>query len=308
VSTTIRNADEKINIEHLIHEKAALAPLSTYGTGGEADFLAVPGDLKQLRTAMQWAKDRNQPITILGGGSNVLIADAGVEGLVISTTGLTDHHVRGCLFCAQSGLPLDTAINVAIEHSLSGLEPLGGLPGTVGGAVRGNAAAGGLWISELIEWVDYLDEEGELYRYQGMDGGFTYKHSPFSENNSIIYEVAFRLIPNKNTSDARLKKEQSRTERLDTGQFDFPSAGCMFKNPRGISAGKLIDDAGLKGHSFGGARVSEHHANFIVNYNHSATSNDIYELSCIVEREILNRFDKKLEREVILIGRWNTED
>lgn len=305
MDTTIRNADEKINIDHLIHENVAMASLCSYGTGGEADFLITPSNLTELRTAMYWAKKRDLPITILGGGSNVLVSDKGVEGLVILTTGMADHHVRGCIFCTQGGLPLDTAINVSIERSLSGLEPLGGLPGTVGGAVRGNASAGGLWISELIEWVDYLDDEGNFHRYQGMDGGFSYKDSPFKGTNHIIYEVAFRLIPNKKTSEARLKKEQSRTERLATGQFDFPSAGCMFKNPHGISAGKLIDEAGLKGRSFGGARVSEHHGNFIVNHDHHATSSDIYELSKVVKHEIEKRDQINLEREVILLGRWN---
>lgn len=305
MDTTIRNADEKINIDDLIHERVALAPLSTYGTGGEADYLVVPANLAQLRAALSWAKQRDIPITVLGGGSNVLIADDGVEGLVIATTGLTSYHVRGCIFCTESGLSLDTAINVAIERSLSGLEPLGGLPGTVGGAIWGNAAAGGLWISELIEWVDYIDYDGNLFRFQGMDGGFSYKSSPFKKMHVVIHEIAFRLIPNKNTSEARLKKEQSRTERMETGQFDFPSAGCMFKNPRGISAGKLIDEAGMKGHSFGGARVSEHHANFIVNYNHRATSNEIMELSKVVQHEIEKSRNIRLEREVILIGRWN---
>jgi UDP-N-acetylmuramate dehydrogenase len=305
VDTTIRNADEKINIDHLVHEHVAMASLCSYGTGGEADFLITPNNLGELRAALLWAKERSLPTTILGGGSNVLISDKGVEGLVILTTGLTEHHVRGRIFCTQSGLPLDTAINVAIERSLSGLEPLGGLPGTVGGAVRGNASAGGLWISELIEWVDYLDKDGSFHRYQGMDGGFSYKKSPFTDSESIIYEIAFRLIPNKKTSEARLRKEQSRIERMETGQFDFPSAGCMFKNPHGISAGQLIDEAGLKGRSFGGARVSEHHGNFIVNHDHHASASDIYELSRIVEHEIEKRNKIHLEREVILLGRWN---
>lgn len=305
MDTTIRNAGEKINIDHLVHPNVALAPLCSYGTGGEADFLVTPTNLWELKAAVRWAKERQLPITVLGGGSNVLVSDAGVEGLVILTTQMTDHHVRGCIFCTQSGLPLDTAINVSIERSLSGLEPLGGLPGTVGGAVRGNAAAGGLWISELIEWVDYVDEDGNLLRYQGMDGGFSYKHSPFTGTTHIIYEVAFRLIPNKKTSEARLKKEQSRTERLESGQFDLPSAGCMFKNPHGVSAGKLIDEAGLKGRSFGGARVSENHANFIVNHDHTATSSDIFELSKIVEHEIEKHTGIRLEREVMLLGRWN---
>jgi UDP-N-acetylmuramate dehydrogenase len=305
VDTTIRKADEKINIDHLIHHQVALAPLSSYRTGGQADHFIVPANLTQLRAALQWATERDMPITILGGGSNVLISDEGVEGLVIATSGLTDHHVRGRIFCCQCGLPLDTAINVAIEHSLSGLEPLGGLPGTTGGAVRGNAAAGGLWISERIEWVDYLDYHGNFFRYQGMNEGFSYKSSPFARMPVIIFEIAFRLIPNKNTSEARLQKELSRTQRMESGQFDLPSAGCMFKNPHGNSAGKLIEEAALKGLTLGGAQVSPNHANFIVNYSHQATSQDIYDLSVHVQQEIERQYGITLEREVILIGRWH---
>ncbi|HCG64508.1 MAG TPA: UDP-N-acetylenolpyruvoylglucosamine reductase, partial [Sphaerochaeta sp.] len=169
-----------------------------------------------------------------------------------------------------------------------------------------NAGAGGLWISELIEWIDYLDSKGDLARYHAIENGFSYKHSPFTGTDRVIYEIAFRLVPNKNSSDARLKKEQSRTERLESGQFDYPSAGCIFKNPRGTSAGKLIDDAGLKGMAIGGAMVSENHANFIVNNERKATSRDIFELSTMVAHEVKKRFDIDLEREIILLGRWNT--
>jgi UDP-N-acetylmuramate dehydrogenase len=304
VDTTIRNAGEKINIDDLVRRQVPLAPMCSYKTGGTADFLAQPRNLDELRALVGWAHGKRLPVTILAGGSNVLISDDGVEGLVICTTSMDQHHVRGCIFCTQSGLVLDTAINVAIEHSLSGLEPLGGLPGTVGGAVWGNAGSGGVWISELVEWIDWLDEDGQLRRMHALDNGFSYKCSPFMGKRQIIYEIAFRLIPNKNTSQARLRKEQSRTERMESGQFDFPSAGCVFKNPRGTSAGKLIDEAGLKGLEVGGAKVSDHHANFIVNSSGKATSSDILELSALVAREVSTHSGIDLEREIILIGRW----
>lgn len=304
MNTTIRNEDEKINIDRLIHRGVALAPACSYHTGGQADYLAAPVSLHELRAAIEWAGQENLPITILGGGSNVLVSDDGVEGLVVLTTGLTAHHVRGAIFCTQCGLSLDTAINVSIEHSLSDLEPLGGLPGTVGGAVWGNAGAGSLWISELIEWIDYLDYEGKLWRYHRSDGEFSYKKSPFIGTGSIIYEVAFRLTPNKSTSEARLQKERSRAERIQTGQFDLPSAGCVFKNPKGDSAGRLIDEAGLKGRTLGGAMISPDHANFIVNKTRGASSRDIFELSRIVEEEVFSRYNVRLEREITLIGRW----
>lgn len=306
MSVTIRNAGEIINMEQLIHQNEPLASLCSYGTGGPADYLAIPTDLKELQASLAWAKSRQLPITMLGRGTNVLIADAGIEGLVILTTRLDAHHARGCIFCAQGGLSLDTTINIAIENSLSGLEPLGGLPGTVAGAVYGNAGANGRYICDLIEWIEYIDADGDLRRYHIIEGGFAYKRSPFSGTDAVIYEVAFRLIPNKNPSKARLIKEQSRTERLEAGQNDLPSAGCVFKNPKGTSAGKLIEKAGLKGMNHNGAAISEHHANFIVNSSRRATSQDIFELSNIVQQIVEEKFGVTLEREITLLGRWNT--
>jgi len=132
VATTISNTPEKINIKDLIVPQYPLASLCTYQTGGKADFLAMPANLEQLRTLLEYSRSNQLPITILGGGSNVLISDEGVPGLVILTKKLCSYHVRGTLFCARSGLSLETAINASIESSLSGLETLGGLPGTIG--------------------------------------------------------------------------------------------------------------------------------------------------------------------------------
>jgi UDP-N-acetylmuramate dehydrogenase len=304
VNTTISNTYEKININDIIRRDVPMASLCTYHTGGKADMLASPASLGQIRAVLQYAMENNVKTTILGGGSNVLISDDGIEGLTILTSKLTSCHVRGTLFCAQTGLLLENAINVAIENSLSGLESLGGLPGTVGGAVWGNASTQGVMLSDLIEWVDYLEPDGSICRIHRYDQRFAYKQSPFMGSNYFIYEVVLRLLPNKNTSEARLQKEKSRRERLDSGQFDHPSAGCVFKNPRNKPAGMLIDEAGLKGRTVGGAKVSPSHGNFIINTEGKATSKDIRDLADIMQKEVMNRFGISLEREIVLIGRW----
>ncbi|MFA5570416.1 MAG: UDP-N-acetylmuramate dehydrogenase [Sphaerochaetaceae bacterium] len=304
MSTTIRKSTEKINIDSLVRVDVALAPFSTFHTGGSADFFAQPADEEELRVLVKWAYESHTPVTVLAGGSNVLISDDGVEGLVISTLKLKSFHVRGILFVAQVGLNLDEAITYSIERSLSGLEALGGLPGTIGGAVFGNAASRGVALGSLVEWVDYLDEKGSIHRYFGIDGGFSYKESPFKGTTHIMTQVALRLIPNKNTSEARLQKEQAKNERLASGQFEFPSAGCMFKNPHHQSAGELIDLSSLKGKKVGGAVVSSNHANFIVNPKGKATSNDIYELMNIVKEQVEKKQKVILDPEIRLIGRW----
>lgn len=304
MNTTIRKEVEKINIDEVIIPHAPLKAYTSYRTGGEADFLSIPTSLEELRLILKWATTKNIPITVLGAGSNVLVSDDGVEGLVILTHSLHEYHIRGLLCVAQAGLPLDTLINIAIEHNLSGLEPLGGLPGTIGGAVWGNSGTHELTITSYIEWVDYLDKNGELFRYYPLNESANYRTSFFKEHSYFIYEVALRLYFNKNSSLARLQKEESRLKRLHKGQYDLPSAGCMFKNPEGLSAGRLIEESGCKSQSINGAMVSPHHANFIVKTKQETTSRDIYELSEDVKKKVFKKNNITLEREVHLIGRW----
>lgn len=223
---------------------------------------------------------------------------------MISTLALTNSYVRGTLFCAEAGLSVESAINRAIEHSLSGLELLGGLPGSIGAAVWGNASSLGVAISSLIEWIDYLDDKGSLHRYHYKEGDFSYKNSPFKGQNVTLYEVALRLIYNKNSSEAHLTKEKSRAKRIEEGQFATPCAGCIFKNPKGVSAGSLIDQANLKGFTIGGAEVSHNHANFIINPNYRATSSEIYSLALLVAQKVEEVHNITLEREIVLLGRW----
>lgn len=305
VNNRIGKAVEKINIAHLVEKNVALKALSSYNTGGQADLFAQPKNLEEAQELIKWAINKNIPYTVLGGGSNVLISDEGVEGLVISTASLLNYHIRGRIFVVEAGLLVDKAINISIENFLSGLEALGGLPGSIGGAVWGNSQAAGLSIAELIEWVDYIDNEGSLRRLHAIDSKFSYKSSPFMTKNSLIFEVAFRLEPTKDSSAARQFKEKQRKIRFAKGQFDFPSAGCYFKNSGDISSGKLIDEAQLKQLSVGGAAVSPTHANFIINKDNRASSADIYQLGELIRKEILKKYNIDLEREVVLIGRWN---
>lgn len=304
VNTTIRRLSEKINIEELIIPNAPLKPYTSYKSGGPADFLATPKTLDEMSTIIKWANLKNLPITILGAGSNILVSDDGVEGVVILSTELNKFHIRGLLCVAQCGLNLDTLINIAIEHNLSGLEPLGGLPGTIGGAVWGNSGTHEVTISTFIEWVDYLDHSGDLYRYYPINESTHYRTSYFKEHGYYIYEVALRLYFNKNSSLARLEKEKSRLERLQKGEYDLPSAGCMFKNPKGFFAGRLIEEAGCKKMSINGAMVSPHHANFIVKTKQETTSRDIYNVSLEIQKLVYENAKIELEREVTLIGRW----
>lgn len=303
--TNVRNSDEKINLEQLLVEQVDLAPHCGIHTGGKADLAAYPSDFEELRELLGYAQSHTMPVTILGGGTNTLISDDGIEGLTILTSHLTRRHVQGEMFCVRSGLLLDRAIDLAIEDGLGGLELLGGIPGTVGGAIAGNSGAHGLYISDLLYYVDYMTLDGKLHRMQIHHDAFTYRNTPFSNRSDIIiYEAGFRLSPITQTSEARKLKDEVKAKRKHSGQYDNPSIGCTFKNPQGLHAGQLIDSCGLKGFTIGGAQVSHRHANFIINSNKRATSSDVKAVIEHVRQQVMEQHAIRLEEEIHYVGRW----
>ncbi len=302
--TNVRNSDEKINLDHLLLEQVELAPHSAIHTGGRADLGAYPSDFGELRVLLDYAKAHNLPITILGGATNCLISDEGIEGLTIFTTHLTRRHVQGEMFCVRSGLLLDRAIDLAIEDGLGGLELLGGLPGTVGGAIAGNSGANGMHICDVLYYIDYMTFDGKLHRKQVHAEDFSYRSTPFSNRSDlIIYEAGFRLTPITQTNEARKRKEEVKAKRRMNGQYEHPSIGCIFKNPQGMHAGQLIDECGLKGFTIGGAKVSARHANFIINPNKHATTNDVKAVIEQVRRTVFEKHHVMLEEEIHHVGR-----
>jgi UDP-N-acetylmuramate dehydrogenase len=303
--TNVRNSGEKINLDQLLLKHVPLAQYSSIHTGGVADLTAYPSDFEEVRELLSYAKDHSLPITILGGGTNSLISDDGIEGLTIITSHLKRRHVQGEMFCVRCGLALDRAIDLAIEDGLTGLELLGGLPGTVGGAIYGNSSAHGTSISDLLYYVDYITLDGKLHRKQIHLDEFSYRHSPFSGRRDIIlYEAGFRLFPSTQTSEARKKKDEVKHRRKTNGQYDNPSIGSIFVNPQGQKAGELIEQCDLKGFSIGGAQISHRHANMIINSNGRATSSDIKALIEHVKSAVQQRFQINLVEEIQYLGRW----
>jgi len=277
---------------------------STMHTKGIAEYAAYCSNLEELRALLLWASKKEMPVTYLGGGSNSLVSDNGIKGLTILTGHLTRCHINGELFCTRSGLQLDRAIDLAIEAGLSGLEMLGGIPGTVGGAIWGNAGTPTSTISDTLYYVDYLSKDGEIHRLQTHADEFSYRHSPFMEmEDACIYEAGFRLRPTRQTAQLRLLKERQKEKRRKARQYEYPSCGCIFKNPPGKFAGALIEQAGLKGKRIGDAMVSENHANFIVNMG-NATALEVHQLSLLIRKSVMEKFGVHLEYEVRFIGEW----
>lgn len=303
--TNVRNSDEKINLEQMLLWHLELSNHSSMHTGGAADIAAFPSDFEQLRMLLLYAKEQELPITVLGGGSNSLISDEGIEGLVILTNHLTRRHVQGEMFCVRSGCLLDKAIDQAIEDGLSGLELLGGIPGTIGGAIHGNSGTKETQISQYLYYVDYMTFDGKLHRKQTHLDEFSYRSSPFKNlKDTIIYEAGFRLFPTTQTSEVRKKKDNAKKRRRQNAQYEHPSLGCIFKNPPSASAGELIDSCGLKGYQIGGAQVSEHHANIIINPQLKATSMDVKTLIEHIKNVVEQKTSIILEEEIRYLGRW----
>ncbi len=300
MASNVRNQSEKIKFV-----EPQLAPLSPIKTGGSADFLSRPATLDQLKAVVAFAKREGLPITVLGALTNSLVSDRGIEGVAIHTVDLDRIRVQGSLIIAEGGVMMDRLIDEAIEHGLGGLEPLGGLPGTVGGAIYGNSGANGLLTADRLYWIDCLDREGNLIRFRAHPDQFAYRHSPFwGRSDLVIWEAAFKLDPITETNEARQQKEAYKGARREKGQYAHPSIGCIFRNPDGESAGRIIDSLGLKGTAVGGAVISPHHANFIVCEGHGATSNEIASLITLVKGRVEEERGTLLTEEIRYLGRW----
>lgn len=299
----VRLTKEKINIK----ADAPLAEHNSFRTGGEAQFFALPKNINEMATVLECAKEEGLPITILGGGTNVLISDKGVKGMVIGMNLMHGVTIKGDLISAVAGENLDSLINRAIEHNLTGLEELGGIPGTIGGATKGNSGAHGKDIATYFFYADYLGPDFKLHRMPSFSDAFSYRKSPFGKDD-IILTVALRLATNRKTAEAYTRKEYFKQLRRDKGEFRYASAGCVFHNPEGQNAGALIDSCSLKGTQLGGALISPYHANFIVNENKEATSQEIYDLSQIAAKAVYERYGIKLEYEIKLLGDFSHQE
>ena len=282
-----------LSIERKIQKNVPLSSLTTFKIGGPARYFLTVGSQDELVEAIRWAENGDIPCFVLGGGSNVLVADQGFNGLVIKLS-MTDCQLSGAKITVGASLSLMQLVKISIRNGLSGLEWAAGIPGTVGGAVRGNAGAFGHSISECLEKVEVLRDK-KIIELKNRKIRFSYRQSVFKENKDIILRVILLL----KKGDARGDREQVATilsRRLAT-QPSEPSAGCVFKNPESNSAGLLIEECGLKGKRIGGAEVSRKHANFIINTG-TAKAEDVLNLIKLIKRKVRDKFGVELEEEV----------
>ena len=256
----------------LVRGREPLGQRTTLGVGGRADLWMEIGTEADLINIVKWTRTEAIPFQILGGGSNVLISDLGVRGVVARLSGDSFKGIieRDGLVLAGAGVPLARLINWADEHGLVGLEFLESVPGTVGGAVRGNAGAWEQSIADVVSWVRYIDRDGRIGTVKRSDLDFAYRSCP-ALKGQIILEAAFSLTPGDTTASRQNRKELAERRAWMKG---LRSAGSVFRNPAGHFAGQLIEQAGMKGFSVGGASISERHGNVIVT-SPGATASDV---------------------------------
>lgn len=299
-------------------ENEPMAPKTTFKVGGTADLYIIPQTIDQFRGAVSASKSQECKFFILGGGSNVVFPDTNYEGIVISTSNLnniicTDDEVEDInenevLVTCEAGTTMAAFVNFCTKHNFTGAEQFAGLPGTIGGAVFMNARCFDKSISDIL----YSTEHFELLPH-GRSNFFNlpfnpklwdYKKSPFQQQERYITSATFRLTRANAEQHEQIEKDCKEyiSERVDKGHFKFPSAGSVFKNNHsfGKPSGKLIDEAGLKGTTVGGAQIAPFHGNFIINVN-NATSKDIQELVKICKEKVKNQFGFELETEIIFI-------
>jgi UDP-N-acetylmuramate dehydrogenase len=296
--------------EAAVRPGASLAPFTTFKLGGAADWLVLGHRAADVRAALAVARDAAVPVTLLGGGSNVLVADTGVRGIVIRVHGGEVRDVSGDRIRADAGVTINGLVRWTILHGRAGLEAWAGTPGTVGGAVYGNAHFRGRLIGELVAQVELVDPRGDAVTVPAAAMEFGYDTSRLHRTREAVLSVDFRT-GRGDPASLRAVARESLAYRKRTQPLESPSAGCIFQNPDpardrvpdGIppSAGALVDRAGLKGAREGDARVSTTHANFIVNEGR-ATAADVRRLIQRCKDAVRARFGVELREEIVYLG------
>lgn len=285
-----------------IRMKEPMSRHTTFRTGGPADYYLSP-DIGQAAEVLCLCRREGMPVEIIGNGSNLLVGDKGIRGVVVEIgRNAAEVSAKDTTLYAQAGASLAKAAQEAAKASLGGLEFASGIPGTVGGAVVMNAGAYGGEMKHVLKWARVLLPEGRVQKFPVHELALSYRHSLIQEISGVVLEAAFSL-KREDEDLIRAQMEVYRNQRNQKQPLEFPSAGSTFKRPEGYFAGKLIMDAGLRGCRVGGAQVSEKHCGFVVNRDH-ATAADIRELMELVQQKVQESFGVWLEPEVKMVGEF----
>ncbi|MCL6627275.1 MAG: UDP-N-acetylmuramate dehydrogenase, partial [Alicyclobacillus shizuokensis] len=298
--TQLESLFARYHVRHVEFD-APLAHHTTWRIGGPADILVTPESIEEVRGALIVATQTGLPWTVIGRGSNLLVLDGGVRGLVLKMGGrMAQLDVVGTRVVAQAGRSFVSLAHVAIRNNLSGLEFATGIPGTVGGAVMMDAGAHGGEVRDVLEWADIMTPDGELRRLSNADLRFGYRYSILKDHPGVVVGACFRLRPG-HAEELRATVREWSLRRARTQPLSMPNCGSVFRNPPGTHAARLIEAAGLKGLRCGDAQISDKHANFIVNLGHAKAA-DVLELMHHAQDTVRAKYGITLETEVRVIG------
>lgn len=294
---------ENFNGEVFEHED--LSKHTTYKIGGSAKYFVIVNDIDSLKNILELVNSKNIPFEIIGGGSNMLVSDNGYDGLIIKLSGLFQsiNFDEETMLCnCGAACTLRNILNEYFNNSYKGIKFLSGIPGTLGGAVKMNAGRKNDWISKAIHSVTVLDSDLSIKEYLASKLDWSYRKSSFKENQIILSaKLKFEFAITEDLENSKKIVEEYNLTRKETQPIDKLCCGSVFKNPTDYSAGKLVEEVGLKSFSIGDAEVSAKHANFIINKG-NASANDVVALIQKIQQDVFDKFDIKLYPEVKFLG------
>ena len=275
---------------------------TNFKIGGNADIFVIAKSIEEIKYIIKFSKENNIPLTILGNGSNVLVSDKGIRGIV-SQIGLKEIKVEkqeNALIEVDAGVMLGALAQVLLKQSISGFEFAAGIPGSIGGSMRMNAGAYGGEMKDIVKNVTVLNEKGEINILTNEECEFSYRHSRFTNSKEIIIKATLEL-PYGNEDEIKAKMDEYAQSRKEKQPLNLPSAGSTFKRGTDFITAKLIDECGLKGYTSGDAQVSTLHAGFVVNLG-NATAQDVLNVVNHVKQVVLEKTGKQIELEIELLG------
>jgi len=281
-----------------------LSKYTSWKVGGNAEYFIEVSSIEEFQEVLSYSENTKTPLTIIGGGNNILVSDKGIKGIVLRIYDkFSNIEFNDDIVTAQTGLRVSKFVRQTVENGLTGLEGLCGIPGTVGGMVYMNAGSLGVETKDFLVNVKSMDKKGNIITRTKDEINFSYRYSDFQKLDEIILSASFKLPKGDVQKGKELISEFNKI-RKSKQNIKYPSCGSVFKNPEGTFAGKLIEDVGFKGLKIGDAQVSESHANFIVNLG-NAKAQDIYNLIHKVKEEVYNKFEISLKTEVRLLGEFD---
>jgi UDP-N-acetylmuramate dehydrogenase len=275
---------------------------TNFKIGGNADVFVIAKNIEEIKCVIKFSKENNILLTILGNGSNVLVSDKGIRGIVlqVGTKEIKIEKQKNALVEVEAGVMLGALAQVLLKQSISGFEFAAGIPGSIGGAIRMNAGAYGGEMKDIVKDVTVLNEKGEISVLTNEECEFSYRHSRFTDSKEIVIKVTLKL-PLGNEAEIKAKMDEYDQSRREKQPLNLPSAGSTFKRGSDFITAKLIDECGLKGYTSGNAQVSTLHAGFVVNLG-NATAQDVLSVVNHVKQVVLEKTGKQIELEIELLG------